>query len=347
MEFYSLQITHLNKETQNSISIAFKVPIELQEHFKFSAGQYVTLRAIINGEEIRRDYSLCSTPNSGIHKVVVKRVENGVFSEFANSNLRIGDFIEVSKPNGRFVFHPSQNIQRKIVAFAAGSGITPVMSILKTILEDEPTSSVSLVYGNKTPNDTIFLQEILALSKQFNNRFNLKLIYSQSSEEGALFGRIDHSIVSQNINTNGLADLYYICGPEAMINLVSETLVEKGISEDAIKYELFTVPLNKEEQEIVAVEGQSSVTVLVDDEETSFMMSQTKTILEAALENKVDAPYSCQGGICSSCIARLTEGEATMRQNNILTEGELAEGLILTCQAQPTTPNISIDYDDV
>lgn len=347
MEFYKLQITHLKKETQNAVSIAFKVPIELQEQFKFSAGQYVTLKAVINGEEIRRDYSLCSTPKSDVHKVVVKHVENGVFSEYANSNLKIGDYIEVAKPNGRFVFHPNQDAQRNIVAIAAGSGITPVMSIINTILQEEPQSSVTLLYGNKTPDDTIFLEELVQLTDKYIGRFTLKLIYSQSSEEGALFGRIDRSVVNQSINQEGLADLYYICGPEAMITAVSDTLVDNGVAKDAIKYELFTVPINQAETEGVAVEGQSSVTVLVDDEETSFVMSQTKTILEAALENKVDAPYSCQGGICSSCIARLTEGEATMRQNNILTDSELAEGLILTCQAQPTTPNITVDYDDV
>ena len=349
-QFHKLTIKEIQKETENAVTLSFTVPEDLKEIFAFKAGQYITLKTEIDGKEIRRDYSICSSPKSGEFTVAVKEVKNGVFSKFANNTLKAGDDSEVALPNGLFVFEPNNSKSRIIVAFAAGSGITPIMSIAKTVLEEEPQSTFVLVYGNKTPEGTIFYNEIQELKTKHQNRFNVQFVFSQSDEDNALFGRIDKSTVNyivKNKYEDSKIDAFYLCGPEAMINTVSEVLLENGIDKKVIHFELFTVSIPIEPTTIQVGDGNTTITILVDDEETTFTMSQKKTILEAALDEDIDAPYSCQGGICSSCVARLTEGKATMRQNNILTDGELAEGLILTCQAQPTTPTIVEDYDDV
>jgi len=349
-QFHKLIIKDIKKGTENAVTISFTIPENLKEAFVFKAGQYITLKTYIDSVEIRRDYSLCSSPKSGKLTVAVKEIENGVFSKFANNDLKIGDVLEVATPNGRFVFEPNNSSTKTIAAFAAGSGITPIMSIAKTILEEEPQSSFILVYGNKTPKETIFYNEIQALQIKYPDRFQVQFIFSQSDEKNALFGRIEKSTVNYILNNkykDSTIDAFYLCGPEAMINTVSDVLLENGIDKKVIHFELFTVSISTESTFINVGDGNTTVTVLVDDEENMFKMSQKKTILEAALDNNIDAPYSCQGGICSSCVARITEGKATMRQNNILTDGELAEGLVLTCQAQPTTPTIVVDYDDV
>lgn len=351
-QFYTLAVKAIKRETGKAVSIAFNVPDNLKALFKFKAGQYLTLKTTINGEDIRRDYSICSSPNSNELKVAVKEVENGKFSTYLNNNLKEGDQLEVATPQGRFIFEPDAAKTRYITAFAAGSGITPIMSIAKTVLESEPNSKFILVYGNKTPKDTIFFDEILELHHNYLDRFELQEVFSQSEKENALFGRIEKSTVNfilKNKYKHIDIDAFYLCGPEAMINTVSNVLKENGIDESTINYELFTAPTqNTSANTAVDVsDGESQITVIVDDEEKTFKMSQKKNILEAALDNDLDAPYSCQGGICSSCIARITDGTATMRQNNILTDNEVAEGLILTCQAHPTSAQITVDYDDV
>ena len=348
--FYKLSIKDIQKETDKCVTISFNVPIELQDKFVFKAGQYLTLKTMINGMEVRRDYSICSAPKSKELKVAVKEVANGTFSKFANRLLKANDVLEVAPPNGRFIFEPKTNKERTVVAFAAGSGITPIMSIAKTILTQEPKSTFVLIYGNKTPKDTIFFNEILELHHNFLDRFNLQFVFSQSDEENALFGRIEKSTVNfivKNKYKHINIDDFYLCGPEQMIDSVKEVLLENDINEKSIHFELFSTTKTQDAVDESLIDGNTKITVLVDDEEVTFNMSQKKTILEAALAENIDAPYSCQGGICSSCIARIKEGEATMRQNNILTENEIAEGLVLTCQAHPTTAKIVIDYDDV
>lgn len=349
-QFYKLSVKDVHKETEKCVTISFNIPEEFQDKFVFKAGQYLTLKTIINGEEVRRDYSICSAPKSGELKVAVKEVANGTFSKFANRLLKANDVLDVAPPNGRFVFEPNDKKERTVVAFAAGSGITPIMSIAKTILTQEPKSTFVLIYGNKTPQDTIFFNNILELHHNYLDRFNLQFVFSQSDEENALFGRIEKSTVNfivKNKYKHIDIDDFYLCGPEQMISSVKEVLIENDIKEDSIHFELFSTTKTEDAIDESIIDGETKVTVLVDDEETTFTMSQKKSILESALAEKIDAPYSCQGGICSSCIARISEGEATMRQNNILTESELAEGLILTCQAHPTTPTIVVDYDDV
>ncbi|WP_297508331.1 ferredoxin--NADP reductase [Flavobacterium sp.] len=345
--FYKLVIKEIQRETEKAVSIAFHVPEELQANYAFIAGQYVTLKLTLDGQDIRRAYSICSAPKSGELRIAVKAVKFGLFSQFANSNLKVGDVLEVSLPEGKFTFEPKVDRQRNYAAFVAGSGITPVLSILKTVLENEPQSSFVLVYGNKSAAETIFHNQLQQLLNQYIGRFFVHYVFSQTNES-ELFGRIDKSVVNfvlYNKHKEKEFAKFYLCGPEEMITTVSDNLKTHAIPEKNIHFELFTTA--SEGGSAPNGMGHTQITLTVDDEETTFEMSQQQTILEAALKHGIDAPYSCQGGICSSCLARVKKGEATMKKNSILTDGEVAEGLILTCQAHPTTPEIVVDFDDI
>lgn len=348
--FYKLQVKEVKHETTNAISVSFNIPAELKPAYQFTAGQYVNLKLTLDGEEIRRAYSICSSPNSGELRVAIKSVKEGHFSKFANENLKVGDILEVGQPEGKFVFEPNPERQKNYAAFVAGSGITPVMSILKSVLENEPKSTFVLVYGNKTPEETIFHNELHDLQLKYVGRFFVHYVFSQAKQDGELFGRIEKSAVNFVLNNKHKEkefDKFYLCGPEEMINTVSNVLKEHNIAEKNIKFELFSTSATPDNPEAASHTGHTKITVMVDDEEATFEMSQKQTLLEAALKQGLDAPYSCQGGICSSCLARITKGSAEMKKNAILTDKEIAEGLILTCQAHPTSPEIYVDYDDV
>lgn len=350
-QFHSLKIGDIHKATDSCVVITFEVPEQLKSAFRFKAGQYLAIKTHLDGNEIRRDYSICSSPNSGKLQVAVKAVKGGYFSNFANTVLKAGDTLEVAAPNGRFVFEPNALQSRTIMAFAAGSGITPVMSIMKTLLEEEPASTFVLMYGNKSPEDTIFFSEIEQLKTQYNDRLKVHYVFSQVEMDNALFGRIEKStanFILKNYYGGTAIDQYYLCGPEPMIHAIKDMLLDQGTNSLQIHFELFAVTTPaKPLPEDMLPEGKTKVTVILDDEETSFVMDPKKSVLEAALAENLDPPYSCQGGICSSCLARLKEGEVKMRQNNILTDSEVEEGLILTCQSHPITPSIKVDYDDV
>jgi ring-1,2-phenylacetyl-CoA epoxidase subunit PaaE len=344
--FHNIPIKHITKETADAVSVVFDIPESLKPQFVFKAGQYLTVNAEINGEEVRRAYSICSSPESGDVKVAIKAVENGTFSTYATEKLQDGDSIGVHEPEGKFILEPQSG--KSYIAFAAGSGITPILSMVKATLENSE-ASFTLIYGNKTEADTIFKSELDGLQAQFSDRFNLHYVFSRQNVEGSLFGRIDEGFTNyyvKNTYKDVSFDSAYLCGPEAMINTVSDTLQNNGFDESQIFFELFTA--SSEEGDTSEIQdGETAVTVLLDDEELIFSMKQTDNILAEALRNKVDAPYSCQGGICSSCIAKVTEGKAVMVKNSILTDGEVEEGFILTCQAHPTTSKIYIDFDDV
>lgn len=346
--FLKLIIKEVKRETAAAISILFNVPEELKPNYTFVAGQYVNIKLTLDGQEIRRAYSICSSPESGELRISVKAVKNGVFSQFANSKLKAGDMLEVGTPEGKFTFAADADRQKNYAAFVSGSGITPVLSILKSVLKSEPKSSFVLVYGNKTPEDAIFHQDLHDLHLDYVNRFFVHYVYSQVKVEESLFGRIDKSVVNfvlSNKHKELEFDKFYLCGPEDMINTVSAVLKEKNVKESAIKFELFTS--STQVHEIKDLGGHSKITIMVDDEETTFEMSQNQTILDAALKQGIDAPYSCQGGICSSCLCRVTSGTAEMKKNSILTDQEIADGLILSCQAHPTSDTIYVDFDAV
>ena len=347
--FYKLSIKEVKRETADAISVSFSIPDQLKANYKFTAGQYVTLKLTLDGQEIRRAYSICSSPESGELRVAIKSVAVGAFSPFANKSLKAGDILEVSEPEGKFTFEPQTNNLKNYAAFAAGSGITPIMAILKTVLENEPQSSFVLVYGNKTPEQTIFHDQLHELQLKYTGRLFVHFVFSQAKVDGALFGRIERSTVNYIVNNKHKEmdfEKFYLCGPEPMINCISDVLKEHNVKEKDIRFELFFAPAAETPID-VSLQGHTKITVMVDGDETTFEMSQKQTVLEAALKQGLDAPYSCQGGICSSCLARITKGSAEMKKNAILTDGEIAEGLILTCQAHPTSKEIYIDYDDV
>ncbi|MDY7394915.1 2Fe-2S iron-sulfur cluster-binding protein [Aureibaculum sp. 2210JD6-5] len=347
--FYKLSVKEIQQETKDSISIIFNIPLELQEKFKFIPGQYITIKKTLEGNEVRRAYSICSSLQSNIIKVGVKAAENGYFSKYAVKELKVGDVLEVSRPEGRFDLMPNSKHKKNYAAFAAGSGITPILSMIKSVLETETESQFILIYGNKSIADVMFKSEIDDLANRYPTHFSVQYVYSQYEEEGTLFGRIDTAVLNFILNNkfkNLKFDDYFLCGPEPMINLIKENLLEKGVEEKNIHFELFSTNVDDKIGD-ANIEGRTTVNVLLDDEEHTFEMDRGKTILEVALKNGLDAPYSCQGGICSTCLAQITEGNAVMDKNSILTDDEIEDGLILTCQAHPTTPTINIDYDDV
>lgn len=345
--FHTLKVKDIRTETPLAVSIAFEVPADLATDYQFEAGQYVTIKAIINGEEIRRSYSISSAPSSNELRVVVKAVENGIFSNYAKNQLKVGDNLEVGIPEGKFVV---ENSDAKIfVAFAAGSGITPIISIIKDVLEKKDDTTFILIYGNKTIEDTIYFNEINALQQQYLGRFFVHYTFTKANPDGSLFGRIERSTVNfvlKNKHSEKRVDEYFLCGPEDMIKKVTDVLKENGAAEEQIHYELFTTSSTNGEIP-VSGEGMVKVTVLVDDVETTFNMPRTENILSAALKHGVDAPYSCQGGICSSCMCRTIKGSAEMKTNHILMDDEVEEGLLLACQSYVTSDEIYVDFDDV
>ncbi len=347
IQFFQLKIKDIIKETLSAVSLIFDIPGELKDEFTFIAGQYVTIKTFINGEEIRRAYSLCSSPKDNQIKITIKAVENGRFSVYANKELRIGDELDVSKPEGKFILEPE--INKNYIGFAAGSGITPVLSMIKSVLATGKTVNFMLIYGNKSVNETIFYKELNDLNTQYSGQFYVNYVFSREHVEGSKFGRIDKARVNYFLK-NKYKDInfekVFLCGPEEMINIVSETLSENGFTENSFSYELFTSSVNEEDAKQIK-EIESQITVVLDDEETMFTMKQNSGILAEILRQKIDAPHSCQGGVCSSCIAKVTEGKAIMIKNQILTNEELEEGFILTCQAHPVTSKITVDFDNV
>lgn len=347
-DFYSLTVKQITKLTPNSVAITFDIPKDLIQTFAFNAGQYITIKKEIKGKELRRAYSISSSPKQDSITIGIKKIEGGAFSNYAHSKLAVGDSLEVMPPEGRFTFKPT-GTEHQIAAFVAGSGITPIMSIAKTVLEDNTNSTFVLVYGNKSYEETMFYTELVKLQLNYTNRFFAYFINSQIREEDSLFGRIETATVNyvvKNKHKDIAFDAFYLCGPEQMINNVTDTLKENNIAADKIHFELFTATEIKEELPVSA-EGETQVEIIVDDESFTFSMDKKMLILDAVLKEKIDAPYSCQGGVCSSCIARITEGKAEMVKNQILTDGEIEDGLILTCQAHALTPTLKVDYDDV
>jgi len=347
--FYKLSVKDIIRETPKAVSVLFDIPDNLISEFKFIPGQYVTVQKEIDGVVLRRAYSICSSLKSNEHRIAIKEVDKGAFSIFANRKLKIGDFIDVAAPEGRFILPVSSDNRKNYIAFVAGSGITPVLSMITSVLEIETESKFILIYGNKSSADVIFKNQLEDLQNQFKNQFEVNYVYSQKLSDKALFGRIDINVFNEIIKHKYKQitfDDYFLCGPEEMIKKVKESLIKCNVNEDKIHFELFTATSSKKEIKS-DLSGNTKITILLDEEEVTFEMRKDELILDVALVHGVDAPYSCQGGVCSSCLARVVEGEAMMDKNTILTAEEVEEGLILTCQAHPITSTIKIDYDDV
>ncbi|KEZ92526.1 ferredoxin--NADP reductase [Nonlabens ulvanivorans] len=347
MEFHKLTIQQVTKVTPQAVEIRFDIPQELVSDFNYQSGQYLTLKATIDGKEVRRAYSLSSAPHENHWSVVVKAVENGVFSNYAMT-LRAGDQLDVAAPEGLFVHEKSTNAQTYL-GVAAGSGITPIISIIKTVLETEPDSKFALIYGNQSISQTIYFEQINDLQDQYGDRFIVRYSFSREERDGELFGRVTKGnlnfFLKQDCTDYAFAKAY-LCGPEDMISMTTDNLVEKEIiAKENIHFELFSTKENK--IEITEDSHLTEVTVILDDEEHTFTMKRSDNMLDVMLKNDIDAPYSCQGGICSSCICQIEEGSAQMAKNAILTDTEIAEGLSLACQAYPTSAKVKVNFDEV
>lgn len=356
LHFHTLKIKEVRKETADCVSIAFDIPAELKDFFKYTQGQNITLKKIINGQEVRRSYSLCSSPLEDDYRIAIKAVEGGLFSTFATSQLNKGDEIEVMPPTGSFNTSLSSSNQKKYIAFAAGSGITPILSIIKTTLATEHNSSFTLVYGNKSTQSIIFKEELEGIKNKYMSRFNLIHVLSREITDATInTGRIDatkcNDLFTKHVSIN--ADEFFICGPEEMIFCVRDYLLSKGVIKDKIHFELFTSSATKPAavqtaQQVSSNANASMVTVILDGRTFSFELAyKGQSILDAALKQGADLPYSCKGGVCSTCRAQVTHGEVEMDVNYALDDNEIAEGFVLACQSHPKTSTVTIDFDAV
>jgi ring-1,2-phenylacetyl-CoA epoxidase subunit PaaE len=359
--FHPLTIKDLRHETKDCVSIAFDVPNVLRDLFKFEAGQYVNLRSYIDGEECRRSYSLCSAPHSGEWRVAVKRVEGGAFSEFANTKLKPGDSIDVMPPDGKFIFEADRDAKRNVIAVAAGSGITPILSIVTTLLEHEPQSSITLIYGNRRVHDIIFKEAIEDLRDRFLERFQLVHVLSQEPQESPLSnGRIDKNKLFSIINKkSGIAKLNraYVCGPGGMTEEIVTALKECGLDESHIHRELFTPTKRTSSTERINASKlanansennapRADVTVIADGIERVLRVPfEGESVLDVAVAAGIDAPYACKAGVCCTCRAQVLEGKVKMDANFTLEQHEVNRGFVLTCQSHPTTERVVISYD--
>lgn len=354
-----LAVRDIRRETPDTVSIAFEVPDDLEETYQFIQGQYLTLIKEIDGEEVRRSYSICTSPSEDDLRVAVKEVPNGKFSTFANRELKTGDVLEVMKPMGRFYTQLDPANAKQYVLFAAGSGITPIMSIVKTTLETEPNSEVTLVYGNKNFESIIFREELEGIKSTYMERFRIYHVLSRETLDSPMQqGRIsaEKCDLFEAVIDFENTDEFFLCGPRPMIESVRDWLENKGIDKKKVHFELFTsaVP-DQDNDESISPDPESEdhddtnshVTVIIDGDRFYFdMPKKGKSILDAAAAEGADVPFSCKGGVCCTCMAKLAEGEVTMDLNYALTEDEVARGFVLACQSHPTTDKVVVNFDD-
>lgn len=341
--FYELTISKITQLTTSSVMITFEVPELLKKVFHFEAGEYLTLQQTIGGEKVRRAYSICSGVNESELSVAVKRVSNGVFSTYATTQLKAGDVLEVMPPKGSFVFFYDIFGNRDIMLFSAGSGVTPMMSIAKTALS-KTNIKVVFVYGNKSKEEALFFDEIEALCIQYPERFFVHYAFSQQPWGDHYTGRINDRIVSEIFAK--YKDLnwgrYYACGPTELVKNLREILLLRGIDKDRIFTELFEA--SPAEIDYSTLQGNVAITLELNGQTHCFESARNQTLLSSALLRGYDAPYSCLNGVCSSCIGRVEEGEAKMAKNETLSEEEVSQGYILTCQAYAMTDTIKVRF---
>lgn len=352
--FHTLKIKEIVRETEDSVAIEFDIPEDLKNVFQYESGQYLTLKADINGEDVRRSYSLCSAPHESQWRVAVKEVPEGRFSTFANRELKPGMSLEVMTPTGNFKLQPHKEASKSYVLFAAGSGITPILSIAKTALHEEPKSDVTLFYGNKGFASIIFREEIEALKNDYMNRLRVIHVLSRESIGNKLQkGRIEAEKIDHLYDaflSHSDIDAVYVCGPEQMILDVKDKMTEKGVEPSNVHFELFTSPSVKEKnisKPTNSPKVDSNVIIIIDDEEIPVNLSSNgKTILDAGHEAGGDLPFACKGGVCCTCKAKIIEGTASMDVNYALEQDEVDAGYILTCQAHPTSDKLIVSFDD-
>ena len=357
-QFYSLTVAAVEPETDQAIKVSFSVPQDLENIFKYHQGQYLTLQAKVNGEPLRRSYSICSGINDESMQVAIKRVEGGLFSNFANDSLKPGVTLEVMPPQGSFYTQLDPAQARNYLFISAGSGITPVVSNVKSILEQEPKSRVTLLFGNQRTSTIMFRETLSFLKNRYMDRFHWVNILSRE-DQGAdvLNGRLNNrkgAELNRQLIKLGSYDEYFICGPESMISEVSRGLRGVGVDEAHIHYELFAASaedaravVEKHHARAKAYAGKlSQVTVIMDGRGSQFGLSADgENVLDAGLNQGLDLPYSCKGGVCSTCKAKLIEGRVDMDITHGLEPGEIEQGFILTCQAHPISDKVVVDFD--
>ena len=355
VHFHKLKVKEVKTETPDCVSIAFAVPENLKNEFVFEQGQNITIKKEIDGEEIRRSYSICSAPYENELRVAVKKVAGGKFSSYANQFLKPGDELDVLPPTGKFNCKLQNTNHKQYLAFVAGSGITPVISIIKTTLKTEPASQFTLVFGNRGRSSIIFFEELEGLKNKYLSRFNFINILSREKTDAPVnFGRInaDKLIVLDKLIDYKNTDEFFICGPEEMIFCVKDFLEQSGIDKKKIHFELFTTPGQKQlsivsrQLSVKDTGPKSKITVKLDGRSFDFYLGfNSENILDAALKQGADLPFACKGGVCCTCKAKLLEGEVEMDVNWGLEQEEVEQGFILTCQSHPVTEKVVVDFD--
>ncbi len=354
-KFYPLPVVYKKYETADAITIGFMVPDQYKSEFQYKQGQYLTLKMVINGEEVRRSYSLCTSPlEDDILSVTIKRVAGGRMSNALNEGIQLGTVIEVMPPDGRFYSEMNTSHQKQYVLIGGGSGITPLFSIIRTVLKAEPNSTITLIYGNRDEKSIIFKEDLDKLATAYPNR--LQIIYALDnapSDWNGIAGMLSKETIAKLVQENHNAAAqkeYFICGPEGLMLQAQAALEGLPIDKNCVHIEFFTTPTSSGTQnESVGVadesfDGTAEVTVILDGDEHVLTITDNTTVLRAAIKARIDPPFSCEAGICSSCIAKVIEGSVRMDENNILSESELEEGFILTCQAHPTTKKVKLKF---
>ena len=356
IEFHELTVSAVHPQGEDAVALAFDIPEALREIYAFVPGQYLTLRSNIDGKDERRSYSICSPLSNACLEVGIKRLEGGVFSNFAG-NLKPGDQLQVMVPQGRFTLAPDPDARRDVLLIAAGSGITPVLSIAQSVLEGESDSNVTLVYGNRTSASIMFREELEALKDRFMNRFSLIHILSREDQDVDLInGRIDAAkidlLAEKGIIDPKTHDGIYLCGPQEMIEACSARLIELGADQDRIHFELFTPADGSKPVAKPAAEnsrnaaGDVEVEAILDGIRRKFRMDgKAQTVLGAAHEAGIELPFSCAGGMCCTCRCRVAEGEAEMDVNYSLEPWEIESGFVLACQSRPKSEKLVLDFD--
>ncbi|WP_034061580.1 2Fe-2S iron-sulfur cluster-binding protein [Lacinutrix jangbogonensis] len=354
-QFYKLKIKDIYKETEDTSVVSFEIPENLQDVFKYAQGQHLTLKADIEGEDVRRSYSLCSSPIDKEWKVAVKLIPEGKFSTYINERLKAGDVLEAMAPSGNFGVPVEPKASKNYLFFAAGSGITPMLSMIKTHLTKEPNATCKLFYVNKTAKSIIFKEELEQMRNAFFGRLEIYYFLTKERRDIELFnGRFDDD--KMKVLTKTFIDIpdtseVFLCGPEKMVNYVSEYLVNRGLPKELVHFELFVTGLSEEDikrAERLAKQNVEGVEVTIVDGGKEFAFTMTKeydNILDAALGAGADLPFACKGGVCSTCKCKVVEGAVEMKINYALDDKEVSQNLVLSCQAVPTTDKVVVDFD--
>jgi ring-1,2-phenylacetyl-CoA epoxidase subunit PaaE len=353
--FHRLAVNDLRREAADAVSMTFAIPKELEGDYNFTPGQYLTLRTTMDGEEVRRSYSICSGPDDGELRIAVKKIDGGAFSNWAADELKSGDELDVMTPTGRFGIAHAPAEARVYVGFAAGSGITPILSIVKGVLVREPNSRFFLFYGNRSSSSMLFLEELEELKDRFMQRLSLfHVISGEEQDIPILHGRLDGDkvrVLLRSLVPAASVDHVFICGPAGMSEDIEATCRDIGIAGERIHVERFVSEFGGKPRPKKIIEAsappKAMAALIIDGKRREVPVAEEESILDAALRAGMDLPFACKGGMCSTCRAKLVEGDARMEVNYSLEPWELKAGFILTCQARPCSDKVVVDYDHV